>query len=691
MRISMAILGLTGVIGPFLLIRELMAASGGDARGAVAVLAASWGWMAVGAWLAEYRGRGVPFGRETIGTWSHPYGGTLVLVALFLPLQITLARAMPRDWFWGWGGIGLAMLLSAPLSLMLGAQYALGRRLLEIQQKIAGRAFFYQALGAAAGGLLFAGLLVPLFNAMQIALTAVVLNLAAGWWMGSSAGLNLAEGVAGPVYAYLLMLVAMIISVLVLPVGTTIEETTLSRQWPGLIAAQDSSRGRMAAVYDVLGDRVYWANAALFDAPDTSDSLHDDEGSEYQTVRWALTAHPDARRLLLLGGGPEGLRAALAGTLEVIHYAEPDEQLAGFWSETLPAQMTYSLRDARVTPIRAEARSHLQNAPCCFDLLVVNLPGPVSESLNRYYTLEFWASARRVLAADGLLVVRLFAGQAADASHTTCLAGVRAALEQQFPSLQEFREGLPEGQWLLLGRLDGEPGAKGQPSQPVNRDLTPTCPANVARPARQTTDNLVAWAMSYGWQIGPVGLLFLVGWLRRDLRVPLLPAFAALASGAALACALVGLQRGWGLLYAGAADLLVTCMAGVAVAGGIVLLLLNSLKPRALLALMVASLLTASLLVAVEPGLLGRLAGETTSLWAVVGLMAVAGLPVGVTLAVSGSQGRPGAAFVAASAGQATGAALTGLLLIPSAGPTVAGQIVAVLTLLGLLWLVRLE
>ena len=122
MRIPLAILGLTGLIGPVTLMREFMAVSGNNTQGPMVILAASWLWMAVGAWLAEYRGRGIVFGRETADTWSCPYAATLVLVALFLPLQIVLARATPRDWIGAWSGVGLGVLLSAPLNLMLGAQ-----------------------------------------------------------------------------------------------------------------------------------------------------------------------------------------------------------------------------------------------------------------------------------------------------------------------------------------------------------------------------------------------------------------------------------------------------------------------------------------------------------------------------------------------------------------------------------------
>ena len=675
MRIPLLILGLTGVAGPLMLMRELMAASGSDARGAVAILMVSWFWMAVGAWLAEFRGRGVPFDRETAGIWSRPYAGTLVLVALFLPLQIVLARAMPRDWLGGWGGVGLGALLSAPLGMVLGAQYALGRCLLEIQEKVPGRAFVYRAIGAALIGLLFVSLLAPLFNLLQIALLVAALNLAAGWWMGSSSGLSLAEGIVDPVYTYLLMVAAVSLAALGLPIGAVVEETTLARQWPGLAAVKDSSWGRIAVVETEDGSHVYWAGTALFGVPDErSESL----------VRWALAAHPHARSLMLVGGGPSGLAAALTESLKVIHYAEPDDELVGFWRDKLPAEATDALSDRRLTLAATDARTYLEEGSHRFDLIVVNLPGPVSDPLNRYYTAEFWALARQASSPGGALVARL--PDSANGENVACVAGVRAALTRQFPSVKKVGEGR-----LLASTLDRDAEAKASLDQKVNHDLAPTCPANVALLARPSVVGLVGWAAKYCWLAGPVASLFLVGLVRRDLRVSLIPAFASLAGGAILAGAMVGEQRALGLLYAGAAELLMAYAVGIAVAGGAVAFLVGFLKQRVCLVLMAVALLAQSLFAVVEPGLISRLAGEGILPWAITGLVAVAGLPVGGTLAIAGSQGRPGAAFVAAMAGGAMGAGLAGLLIIPSAGMVVAGQAMAVLTLPGLVWLLRTE
>ena len=678
MRIPLAIVGLSGVIGPLTLMRELMAASGGDERGAVAVLTASWLWLALGAWLAECRGRSLKLKRETLATWSRPYVGTLVLAVLFLPLQVVLPRAVPQDWLGEWGSVLLGLLLSAPLSLLLGAQYALGRRLLEVDEGVLGRAFVYQSVGAAVGGLLFASVLAPWFDAMQIVLLAAALNLAAGWWLSISLGQGLAEGLAGPVLTYALMVIAIALGTLALPLGAALEGTTLARQWPGLGAVGDSSRGRVIIVDTRCGSRIYWAGVPLSGVPDESSEM---------PVRQALAAHPHPRRLMLIGGGPEALESALAGSLEVTYYAEPDDELVMLWQERLPAVVGDTLSDRRVILAAADARTYLAEVPRGFDLIVVNLPGPLSQLLNRYYTVEFWQLVREALEPGGMLVARL--PDMEDDRNATCLAGVRAAFMHQFPSMKEMGDDAGGRQFLLVGLLDRDPEAHMSPDRGVNLDLAPTCPPGVAWGTRPPAEDLLGWAANYGWLAGPIGLLLLVGLVRQDLRVPLLPAFAALGSGATLAAAMIGVQRVSGLLYTAIAELILASAVGTVVSGGTVSLLARALKGRARLALAATSLLAQGLIALLGPGFISRMAGDALFPWATVGLVGAAGLPVGVTLAIASSQGRPGAALVAAPAGGAIGVGLFGLLIIPSAGMTVAGQAAAVLTCLGLVCLWR--
>lgn len=673
MRIPLAILGLTGIIGPLLMVREVMAVSGGDAVGALAVLAACYLWQAVGAWLAEHRGRGVPFSRETGSVWARPYARLLILVALFLPLQIVSLRATPLAWFGGWGLMGMSALLTAPLSLTLGAQFALGRRLLEIQEGAPSRAFFFQVLGAAVGGVLFAALAAPLFRAVQIALALAALNLAAGWWMGSTSHLRLANGPAAPLAAYAFSLTGIVLVALALPFGAALEENTLQRQWPGLTASDDSCQGRVIVTQTETENRVYWSGVRVFSAPDPQNE---------RVIRQAIAAHPDPQHLLLVGGDPVGLNAALAEPLTSAHLTGPDLVLAKTCLRSAATETTDTLTDDRLELVATDARAYLSDVSGLFDVVVVDFPGPASVLLNRTYTAEFWALVREAMSPDGVLALRRWPAAGDD----RCTSGVLAALSAYF-ALPEPSGAIDSSELLIFHPLGEPPGPDDLPQQ-ANRDLQPQCPADRSLLAQEPS-NPGQWIIRYGWLGLLMGVLLVAGWVRRDLISPLMPAFITLGGSGTLATAMVGMQRSLGQLYAGAAELLAGFAAGVAVAGGAAWLLQGLLKSRYRAVWGFAALLFQCALAWSAPLVIALLAGDALLPWVGVGLVFVAGLPVGVSLAAVGLQGRPGAAFVASCAGGAVGVSLAGVSLLSGAGLAAAGQAVAAMAALALLWLFR--
>jgi hypothetical protein len=144
----------------------------------------------------------------------------------------------------------------------------------------------------------------------------------------------------------------------------------------------------------------------------------------------------------------------------------------------------------------------------------------------------------------------------------------------------------------------------------MNQDLAPTCPTNEIWLTHPRADSVAGWVAKYSWLAAPIGLLFLLGLIRRDLKVPLLLAFVNLAGGAVLATAMVGVQRVSGLLYAGSAELLMAYAVGIAVAGGGVSFLVGFLNQRVRLALAAAASLTQSLVTAVEPALMTTWQGK---------------------------------------------------------------------------------
>ena len=72
-----------------------------------------------------------------------------------------------------------------------------------------------------------------------------------------------------------------------------------------------------------------------------------------------------------------------------------------------PAQSAPVASDRRVHVHYADGRYFLKSTGDTFDVIILNVPDPQTAQLNRFYTAEFFRSARDHLAAGGLLALQL--------------------------------------------------------------------------------------------------------------------------------------------------------------------------------------------------------------------------------------------------------------------------------------------
>ena len=127
-----------------------------------------------------------------------------------------------------------------------------------------------------------------------------------------------------------------------------------------------------------------------------------------------LLEHPAPRQVLLVGGGIAGdLREILKHPVAGITYVELDPP-AGPRSPGQPAlrrgrvcaERTRGSRSSRPT-VGCTSSSGVAAGGGAFDVAILDLPEPATGTLNRFYTAEFFAEARRVLAPGGILALRL--------------------------------------------------------------------------------------------------------------------------------------------------------------------------------------------------------------------------------------------------------------------------------------------
>jgi spermidine synthase len=216
---------------------------------------------------------------------------------------------------------------------------------------------------------------------------AGILLLGSGWKKG------LAAAVAGGCLA----------AVLFIYVAPALARSSEARLWRGfrVLGVRDSVYGNLVVTETGSIRSIYDNGVILANAPD--------ENAAEEAVHYALLEHPAPRRVLLIGGGANGsiAQALKHPTLERLDYVELDPALLHVFREFFPAQLAASLSDARVRVHYADGRHYLQTTGDKFDVIILNLPDPQTAQLNRFYTAEFFGSARDHLARGGVLALEL--------------------------------------------------------------------------------------------------------------------------------------------------------------------------------------------------------------------------------------------------------------------------------------------
>lgn len=149
-------------------------------------------------------------------------------------------------------------------------------------------------------------------------------------------------------------------------------------------------------------------------------------------VHPSLIAHPNPRRVLVIGGGEGSTIREVEkhGDVEDIEMVDIDGELI----ELVKRHITWSGRafeDKRVRLTINEGRRFLEEQPDnSVDVIIVDVTDPVEGGLaTRLYTLEFYELASRKLREDGMLVT-----QASSISHTPgTFLSIAKTMAQAFP------------------------------------------------------------------------------------------------------------------------------------------------------------------------------------------------------------------------------------------------------------------
>lgn len=407
--LSVALAGFGAATAQVVVIRELLVASAGNELSIAAVLAAWLLWSAAGSWLG---GRAIS--RSRLSALTH-----FTVIALIEVIAGFTALGMARGGLWAlralFGGalvawkvippagatpnlpqlMLLTTLVTVPVGLCLGWQFAAGCALLREglsggrgtdAAQGAARAYIADALGHLMGGTTLSVTAVTRLPA-EAALTGGLVLVLVGVWLLRP---TVARMVAGALFA------AGTIAAMPL-----FRYYTLGLRWaPHKVTASfDGPVGNVTVVKTPGGELNFFINGTHALETGTAPAGE-------QWVHIPLLAHGRPKRIMLIGGGPRALGAALAHHPARVTYFELDPTVIFAIRQLAPAPVRDALHDKRVRVSVGDARLGLPallRSSERFDVVLIGVGDPTTAQLNRYYTREWFSQVQGVLASGGLI------------------------------------------------------------------------------------------------------------------------------------------------------------------------------------------------------------------------------------------------------------------------------------------------
>jgi len=119
-----------------------------------------------------------------------------------------------------------------------------------------------------------------------------------------------------------------------------------------------------------------------------------------------LTAHPDPRRVLVVGGGDGGsVREVLKHpTVESVDLVELDERVIAVCREFLPS-LSHSLQDSRVRVNIEDGVHYVKEHEGEYDVIIIDSTDPIGPSIG-LFSLPFYSSCERALKDQGMMVAQ---------------------------------------------------------------------------------------------------------------------------------------------------------------------------------------------------------------------------------------------------------------------------------------------
>jgi len=395
--------GLGGIIAQTILLRELLILFSGNEL-SIGLIIGSWIiWEAAGSF--------------TGGRWNKKNSMnalilSIILFSVFFPASIYFARLFKTIAGIGPGvGIGLvptfysSVIILLPTGFFHGLFFTLACSAYdEITWEGAastGKVYFVEMLGTIIGGVLVNYLLIIYYNSFQIAMGVAFISSLACSFLASSTGLSKKH-----IITVLSICLFVLSTVFLTGSGTEkINNISLERQWPdqNMIYYGNSNYQNIVVIQND-SQYTFFSNGI----PTLTTPIPDIAFVE-EFVHFPMLSHPFPENILIIGAGAGGIVNELLKypCVKRIDYIERDPLLLTVIHKFSTSLTQKELDNPLVNLYYVDGKRFLTETPGKYDMVFLGLPPPYTLQANRFFTLEFFKTAKSRLKDNGIFTMTM--------------------------------------------------------------------------------------------------------------------------------------------------------------------------------------------------------------------------------------------------------------------------------------------